>query len=69
MRKKERKDKSTIPQNNTSTSGRSHAILVTKVCAASVKFIRKKILSVFYDDKMNYQLFSGWVTSWSFLRA
>lgn len=41
MGKKDRKDKSTIPQNNTSSSGASNAILVTKICAASVKLIRK----------------------------
>lgn len=70
MRKKERKDKSTIPQSNTSTSGGSHAILVTKICAASFKLIReKKSLSVFYDGKMNSQVFSGRVTPWCFLRA
>lgn len=41
MRKKERRDKSTIPQNSTPTSGGSHAIVVTKICAASVELIKK----------------------------
>lgn len=68
MRKKERRDKSTIPQNSTPTSGGSHAIVVTKICAASVKLIKKKF-SVFYDGKMNYQVFSGRVTPWCVLRA
>lgn len=62
MRKKQRKEKSKILQNNTSTSGGSHAIFVIKICAASVKLIRKKSFSVFSDGKMNYQAFSGQAT-------
>lgn len=37
IRKKDEERK--IPQNNTSTSGRSHTILIMKICAASVKEI------------------------------